>query len=218
MRLWIAGFSLSAAVLLVTGCGSTGSPQEPPARPEAAKKSGLTRFTFKDVESNSETGGRLPERDVQLIGASGETVSLSDYRGKPLVLIFMRGFPGFICPYCTTQTAQLAARYGELTAAGAEVAIVYPTKEDDREKVREFVAACNEILEEEGEAGLPFPVLLDPGTKVVRRYNIEGDLSKPSTYVLDAQGVVHYAYVGRTSDDRPSVDRILKEVQSSSAE
>jgi len=56
-------------------------------------------------------------------------------------------------------------------------------------------------------------VFLDPGVKVVKTYNLEWDLSRPSTFILDAQGVIRYAYVGKKSSDRPSVDRIVEEVK-----
>lgn len=194
------------------------APAAPASRPAQAKASRLRRFTFPDRPSNRETGGTLPEAatpadEDALVGPDGKPVRLSRYRGRPLVLVFLRGFVGYICPYCTTYTAQLATRYEELRAAGAEVVVVYPTREDDAERVQEFVAACDEILAEEGEDALPFTVLLDAGTKVVRRYNLEWELARPSTFVLDAEGRVRYAYVGRSTEDRPSVDRVLAEVR-----
>jgi peroxiredoxin len=197
------------SLTVVAGCASTDNGDTKP------KKSRLTRFAFKkDLESNRPTGKKLPKQEgVELVDAMGKSVKLSDFRGKPMVLAVMRGFAGFVCPYCTTQTAQLATRYEEIKAAGAEVVIVYPTKSEEPEKIKDFVEACNEILEEEGEDALPFPVLLDPGVKLVTKYNLEGiDLSRPSLFVLDAEGLVRYAYVGKKVSDRPSPDRILEEL------
>lgn len=203
--------SLLAVALALTGCESTETKADAETPP--AKKSKLTRFTFTGGDANSETGVKLPgEEEATLVGQDGKLVRVSDFKGKPLVVVFMRGFAGFICPFCTTYTAQIATRYDELKGLGAEVLLVYPTKEAETGKVEEFVGACNEILEEEGKEALPFPVFLDPGLKVVKRYRLEGDLSKPSTFVLDAEGTVRYAYVGEAKDDRPPVDRIVKEV------
>lgn len=218
MRLWPVVL-LSLAFL--SGCGGGSSDSRAQAHEEVAsrpaKKSKLNRFDSKwtDEPSNRKTGDKLPTQgDATLVGPDGKPVSLASYEGKPLVLVVMRGFAGFICPFCATQTAQLATRYGELTAAGAEVVIVYPTKDEQQSKIDEFVAAVNAALAEEGEESIPFKVLLDPGVKLVKKYNLEGiDLSRPSTFVLDVEGVVAYAYVGKKIYDRPTVDRILNEVK-----
>lgn len=202
-------------LLVAAGCAGGGASRDTDGSPPA-KRSPLTRFTFKDeAPSNRETGAPLPETAPggDLIGADGKPTGVANYRGKPLVLVFNRGFAGYICPTCTTYTAQLSTHYADFKAAGAELLVVYPTREEDREQVAAFVASCNEILAEEGEAGLQFPVALDPGLKVVHRYNIEGDLSLPSTFVLGPDGVVCYAYVGQSPTDRPDAQRVLAEVR-----
>lgn len=203
---------LLATSLLLAGCSSSGPKKG---------KSKLTRYTFEDKDSNSETGEaweKEADDGPTLIDTTGEPVRLSKWRGQPVVLVFMRGFAGYICPYCATYTAQISTRYQEIKAAGAEVVIVYPTKEDETAQVDAFVAAVDEILADEGEDAIPFTVLLDPGVKVVKKYNLEWDLSRPSTFVLDARGTVTYAYIGKTLDDRPAVDRILAEVRALSPE
>ena len=211
---WSPALISLALLIVVGGCASSGS-NDAGAKPPAQKKSRLHRFEFKEqAPANRETGGRLPgEGQVALLGPDGEQVKISDYAGKPVVLVFNRGFAGFICPYCTTYTAQIAARYDDLKAAGAEVLLVYPTADEDQAKIEEFKAAVEELLAEDGSEGMPFPVLLDPGLNCVLRYNIQGDLSKPSTFVLDRDGAIRYVYVGQDVDDRPSVDRILEEVR-----
>lgn len=195
-----------ACALALAGCKGSG---EPAPKPESK----LHRFAFKDVEGNRPKGSSLPGEDCDLLAPDGQTVKLSSMRGKPIVLVFNRGFVGFVCPYCTTYTAQLATRYEELKKLGAEVVLVYPVKEEDQAKREEFKAAVDEILREEGQAGLPFPVFLDSGLAAVTKFNLTGDLSKPSTFVLDATGKIHYAYVGEAPDERPTVQRIVEEVQ-----
>lgn len=197
--------ALGLTLLLLTGC--SGGP-EPAPKPTA-----MRRFQFVDREPNQPTGKPLPGEDTVLVSAAGEKVALSDYLGQPVVLVFNRGWVGFVCPYCVTYTAQIAEAYPQLRAAGAEVLLIYPTEGESPEQVAEFVKACDEALAEVGKAALPFPVFLDPGLKVVRKYNLLGELSKPSTFVLDREGNVRYAYVGANPDERPAVDRILREVQ-----
>ena len=75
------------------------------------------------------------------------------------------------------------------------------------------VAACAELVEEEGAEGLPFKVMLDPGLKVVEGFGLKGKLSLPATFVLDAAGSLRYVYVGSNPGDRPAIKRILEEVR-----
>ena len=80
-------------------------------------------------------------------------------------------------------------------------------------KVQEFVDAAREILEQEGPGSLPFPVLLDVELRAVQAFGIQGDLSKPATYVIDRAGKVRFAFVGDQPHERPDVDTILAEVR-----
>ena len=145
------------------------------------------------------------------VDTRGSRVSLADFKGrKSLVLVFTRGFPGYLCPMCTSYTAQLAHRYAEFTAAGAEVLLVFP---GSPEKVQDFVRCAREVLEQEGPGALPFPVLLDVSLKNVDAFGIRGDLARPATYVIDRAGTVRYAFVGEQSHERPDVAVVLAEVK-----
>lgn len=208
MRRW---FALALVAVLATGC--TSSATKPDKADKPAEGSKVRRFAFKDVPSNREVGATLPGEDAELTAPDGRSVHVKDYRGRPVLLVFTRGFMGYICQYCLTYTAQLASKKGELEALGVTTLVVYPTKEQDEAKVKEFTDAVNQALEEEGLDALPFPVFLDRGLAAVSRFNLTGDLSKPSTFVLDRQGVVRYAYVGEAPDDRPAIDRVLEELR-----
>lgn len=202
-------FVLALIAALATGCTSSGTKK--PDKPD--KDSKVRRFAFKDVPSNRDVGAPLPGEDAELTAPDGRAVHVKDYRGRPVLLVFTRGFMGYICQYCLTYTAQLASKKGELDAMGVTTLVVYPTKEQDEAKIKEFTDAVNLALEEEGLEALPFPVFLDRGLAAVSRFNLTGDLSKPSTFVLDRQGVVRYAYVGEAPDDRPAIDRVLDELR-----
>ena len=78
---------------------------------------------------------------------------------------------------------------------------------------RDVEHIVNAILEEEGDDAVPFPVALDPGLRSTRRFNLLGDLSRPSTFVLDGGGTIRYAFVGETPDERPAVTRIIEELE-----
>jgi peroxiredoxin len=207
MRL-VAVVTLTFALALA-GCSSGDpAPANQPARSKRHK-------TFKDdLASNQQAGKPLAREDeARFVAPDGTERRLSDWRGRALVLVFTRGFPGFICPYCTSYTAQLAERYAEIQAQGADVLLVYPAKADDQATKARFEKAVADLLAEDGAGALPFPVFLDPGLQAVQTFNLTGDLSKPSTFVLDKHGALAYGYVGTSPDERPSVERIVKELQ-----
>ena len=63
---------------------------------------------------------------------------------------------------------------------------------------------------------LPFPLLADTERRVIQEYGVfhhnepKGrPISRPATFVLDAEGVIRYRYVGDSPPDRPAVEAIL---------
>lgn len=216
MRQTALSVVLAAAIIGNSGCTGPEPARtptaNPPARPTSTSK--LHRYAFRaEAPSNRDTGAQLPGEDAELTAPDGQVARISDYRGRPIVLVFNRGFAGYICPYCTTYTAQLATRYEEIKSIGGELLLVYPTRDTDEARAIEFTDAVNEILAAEGKEGLPFPVFLDRGLMATMRFNLTGDLTKPSTFVLDRAGVIRYAYVGNAPDERPAVDRVIEELR-----
>lgn len=165
--------------------------------------------------SNRSLGETLPppQRSAELVFPDGTRKTIEEFKGQALVLIFNRGYAGYVCPYCTTYSAQMASRYEDFKKLGAEVVLVYPTLEGEESKVKEFMDSVKALLAEQGEDALGVPVALDAGAKIVKKFEISGDVSKPSTFILDRQGLVRYAYVGANKEDRPSIDSLLEELK-----
>lgn len=64
---------------------------------------------------------------------------------------------------------------------------------------------------------LSYPILSDPDLAMIRAYGVEdtkNDIAKPTTYVIDARGVVRFAYVGKRPPDRPLVDDVIDVLKS----
>ena len=59
---------------------------------------------------------------------------------------------------------------------------------------------------------IPYPVLLDINLTGVDQLGIRAELAKPSTYIIDREGRVRFAYVGESIADRPTVDSVLKQL------
>ena len=118
-----------------------------------------------------------PAPDFELDSDSGETVKLSDLRGKPVVLYF---YPKDDTPGCTRQACWIRDAWGEFQRAGAEV---FGISADDQ--------ASHERFKSKYE--LPFTLLADPGHELGEPYGVaqEGKSSyERSTFVIDADGNV----------------------------
>jgi antitoxin component YwqK of YwqJK toxin-antitoxin module/peroxiredoxin len=149
-------------------------------------------------------GKPLPQ--TRFLASDGSILDLSSYVGnKPVVVVVLRGFAGQVCLYCASQTAALSNRIDEFHKAGAEVVILYPGA---AESVPTFIKAVQSLRKDPP----PLSIGLDVSLLLVRALGVEDNLSRPSSLILDKQGVVRYAYVGRSIVDRPSADDLLKEV------
>lgn len=196
-----------AAAAGAAGCSKARPPDTAPpaavsAEPDPYRDAGRFR---NDVRTNAEVAAGV--LDVSLPDSQGNSVDLRQYRGKQsVVLVVMRGYPGFICPNCSAQTSRLVSNRGEFEKRNAQILVLFPGPTDH---LGEFVAKARPPG---GPPELPFPVLLDPQFELVDRLGIRGDLAKPSTYILDANGQVRFAYVGATTADRPSVRAMLQQL------
>jgi thioredoxin-dependent peroxiredoxin len=124
-----------------------------------------------------------PAPDFELTTDTGETVKLSDLRGKQVVLYF---YPKDDTPGCTTQACGIRDAYGEFERAGAVVLGVSPDDERSHTKFKE-------------KYELPFTLLADTDHKVAEEYGVWGEKRymgrsymgvTRSTFVIDADGNV----------------------------
>ncbi|THH35505.1 thioredoxin-dependent thiol peroxidase [Neolewinella litorea] len=113
----------------------------------------------------------------------GSQVSLSDYRGKKLVLFF---YPKDDTPGCTAAACSLRDGFDELRDAGYELLGVSP---DPTEKHRKFI----------DKHGLPMPLIADEDHRVMDAYGVWGpkkfmgreyDGVHRTTFVIDATGKI----------------------------
>jgi peroxiredoxin Q/BCP len=118
-----------------------------------------------------------PAPDFELQSDTGETVRLSDLRGKPVVLYF---YPKDDTPGCTRQACGIRDSWSEFERAGAEVLGISADSQASHEKFR-------------SKYSLPFTLLADPEHTLGEPYGVaqEGKSSyERSTFVIDADGNV----------------------------
>lgn len=126
-------------------------------------------------------GDKAP--DFTSINEKGESVSLSDYAGKKLVLYF---YPKDNTPGCTTQACNLRDNYNHMIAQGFEVLGV---SADNEKKHQNFIAKYD----------LPFSLLADTEKEVINAYGVWGpkkfmgkefDGIHRTTFVINEEGVI----------------------------
>ena len=124
-----------------------------------------------------------PAPDFALTSDSGETVTLSDLRGKPVVLYF---YPKDDTPGCTAQACGIRDDYGDFQERGAIVLGVSPDDESSHVKFKE-------------KYGLPFTLLADPSHEVSEEYGVWKEKNyagktymgvERSTFLIDSKGTV----------------------------
>ncbi len=127
-----------------------------------------------------------PAPDFELKSDSGETVKLSDLRGKQVVLYF---YPKDDTPGCTTQACGLRDAYGEFEQEGAVVLGVSPDDERSHVKFKQ-------------KYELPFALLADVDHSVAEDYGVWGEKSYAgkkylgvarSTFVIAEDGTIKRA-------------------------
>ena len=147
-----------------------------------------------------------------LAGLDGETVRLADLAAKGnVVLVVQRGWPGYQCPVCDRQVNEFVAAKTALTEAKAQLVFVYPVPAAD---LRAHAAEFRAMKGREWPA--EFRYVLDPDFSLVNAYGLrweaKGETAYPSTFVIDAKGVVRFAKISRTHGDRSKSADVVAEL------
>jgi len=94
----------------------------------------------------------------KLVDTHGRSFDLAGYRGQThVVLVITRGFPGFLCPYCTTQTSRLIPNYGEFVKRGGEGLGFYPGERGGFEGADRANFLLDELIDGARRSGVPVP-------------------------------------------------------------
>ncbi len=105
----------------------------------------------------------------------GNTVSLSDFQGKVVVLYF---YPKDDTPGCTKQAQSFRDNYAEYQ--GKEL-VVLGVSMDDQASHQKF----------KEKYGLPFTLLVDSDGSITKAYDVDGGgYAKRITYIIDGEGKI----------------------------
>ena len=121
--------------------------------------------------------------DFTLMNKDGQAVSLSDFRGRKIVLYF---YPKDNTPGCTRQACAFAGAYAEFQKRGVEVIGIS----------RDGIASHVKFAE---KYNLPFVLLSDPELEAIKSYGVwqekklYGKISfgvVRTTFIIDENGII----------------------------
>ena len=141
-------------------------------------------------------GSRVPAvgttaEDFQLTDLAGKQQSLSQYRGKVVLVNFWATW----CKPCTTEMPAMQAMYDKLRDKGFVVLAV--NELEDEAKVREHIM----------QHGHTFPVLLDRDNKVANQFGVFG---LPVSVFIDKKGVVQEYIKGGLLTEQVILDTVAR--------
>jgi len=119
--------------------------------------------------------------DFTLPATGDRNVSLSDYAGQPVVLVF---YPGDDTPVCTRQLNAYNEGLAQFREVGAQVLAI--SAQD--------IASHDRFSAKHG--GFEFPLLADTDKVVASLYGTLGPIGFPrrSVFIVDGEGIVRYAH------------------------
>ncbi len=137
--------------------------------------------------------------EFTLPGTGGRTYSLSEYAGKPVVLVF---YPGDNTPVCTKQLNSYNDEFAEFDKVDAAVLAI----------------SSQDIASHEGfsgKHGFRFPLLADVDKTVMALYGTLGPLGFPrrSVFVVGRDGKIAYAHRAVAGLTFRSVDEITAAIK-----
>ena len=148
-------------------------------------------YTANEIEVSSE---RKVAQDFTLTTLQGEQVSLSDYKGKIVILNFWTSW----CGPCKEEMPHMQS-FSEKHPDVAMLAVNLTSMDLGIDAVKQFV----------DEFGLTFPILLDEADVVGKQYNI---LTIPTSYIIDPEGRIFKEVIGPM--DEPMMEELVRELTS----
>ena len=124
-----------------------------------------------------------PAPAFTLTGMDGKKVSLKDYKGRPLIVIF---YLGYGCKHCLEQLNAFAPRAQQFTASGISIVAVSSDSVNGLEKTFKKSTAAD---------GFPFPIVSNESMDVFKQYRAYDDFENMplhGTFLIDGDGLVRW--------------------------
>lgn len=146
--------------------------------------------------------------DFALSRLDGASARLSELAAKDrIVLVVLRGWPGYQCPLCTQQVHDLVVGASDLRKRHVKMVFVYPGP------AAALQAHANEFLTNE-DWPKDFIFLIDPDYAMVNsyslRWNEKNETAYPSTFIIERGGKIQFAKISKQHGGRVRLAELLQ--------
>jgi peroxiredoxin len=152
-------------------------------------------------------GKRLPK--IFLETYDGKQVTSENLLGEKRLVLFYRGN---WCPICTAQVHELNTFESQFKAKGVRITLVSPqSHEKSKKHALKYSLDFDFLVDKKNAAAKALGILSESGLPAgLKLLGYEGDVPKPTTFVLDEKGKVIYADLTDNYRVRPRPQDILK--------
>lgn len=167
------------------------------------------KFRGKAVPDDLRPGNPLPE--FTAVDENGDPLSSTDLRGRPSVLLFVRGN---WCPFCSKQVKNLTRFYKEINESGAHLILVTPKPLETTRRVADFFDVKFEFwLDESLAIGKRLGLVQESGVPDDYDKEYGRDTLWPASLIVDGKGVIRHTELSRFIADRPDPEKLLRIVR-----
>jgi peroxiredoxin len=176
------------------------------------KRTILIALIFISIQSfaqnfgNIAVGEKAPHFKLRTI--QGSEIQLSELlKSNSVVLIVLRGWPGYQCPICTNQVGGLISDADKFSELKTIVLMVYPGPSDDLQNhAKEFT--------EDFKLPENFIFTIDSDYSMINKYGLRWDAPKetayPSTFVISKNGEIVFSKISTTHSGRADNEEIFE--------
>jgi len=163
----------------------------------------------KAVPDDLRPGNPLPE--FTAVDENGDPLSSKDLRGRPSVLLFVRGN---WCPFCSKQVKNLTRFYKEINESGAHLILVTPKPLETTRRVADFFDVKFEFwLDESLAIGKRLGLVQESGVPDDYDKEYGRDTLWPTSLIIDGDGIIRHTELSRFIADRPDPEKLLRIVK-----
>ncbi len=168
----------------------------------------LLAVSLPAVAAPPAVGQTAPDFTLPTLSGSAITLSSLARSGGPVVLVVLRGYPGYLCPFSQQIFNSYQQYAAQFAALGAQMLVVFPGAAN-----KNLASDAASLL---GSVALPSNVhlVLDPDYSFTNlyglRWNATDETVYPSTFLINPNRQVVFSHVGQFhSDFTPVSDALL---------
>jgi peroxiredoxin len=152
-------------------------------------------------DSDASASARSAAPAWSLSDASGKTVALNQYKGRPVVVIF---YEGSTCIRCAGQLNSFARKAKEFSDGGIALVAIGTDTPEELSKTQE---------DSKTEGAVPFPLLSDSKLEAFKAYHCVDFENQPmhGVFLIDAQGRLRSQRISDKPFNDPAL--VLKEAK-----